>query len=79
MSASESSTGFTIVAREDFSDVTYLLEISHPMMARAARPGQFAIVMEHEHGSFLDGLVTATIQDATPKRSRRGRRGCDGH
>ena len=28
-----------IVTREDFSDVTYSLEIHHPMMARAARPG----------------------------------------
>ena len=27
---------FEIVAREDFSDVTYLLEIRHPLMARAA-------------------------------------------
>ncbi|MBI4203649.1 MAG: sulfide/dihydroorotate dehydrogenase-like FAD/NAD-binding protein, partial [Betaproteobacteria bacterium] len=39
------SSAFKIVAREDFSDVTYLLEIQHPLMARAARPGQFVIVM----------------------------------
>ena len=30
---------FEIVRREDFSDVTYLLEVRHPMMACAARPG----------------------------------------
>ena len=28
-----------IVARRDFSDLTYLLEIRHPMLARASRPG----------------------------------------
>jgi len=32
---------FEIVAREDFSDVTYLLEVRHPLMAKAARAGQF--------------------------------------
>ena len=36
---------FEIVRREDFSDVTYLLEVRHPLMAQAARPGQFVIVM----------------------------------
>ncbi len=46
-------TGFRIVAREDFSDVTYMLEILHPMMAKAAKPGQFVIVMEHEHGERI--------------------------
>jgi len=30
---------FEIVRREDFSDVTYLLEVFHPQMARAAKPG----------------------------------------
>ena len=44
---------FEIVAREDFSDVTYLLEIRHPLMAKAARPGQFVIVMLHEHGERI--------------------------
>jgi len=39
-----------IVARQDFSDVTYLLEVEHPMMARAAKPGQFVIVMGWFHG-----------------------------
>ena len=44
---------FEIVAREDFSDVTYMLEIRHPQMANAAQPGQFVIVMEHEHGERI--------------------------
>ena len=42
-----------IVSREDFSDVTYLLEIHHPLMAKAARPGQFVIIMSHEHGERI--------------------------
>ena len=52
MKANESS-GFEIVTREDFSDVTYLLEIRHPLMAKAAHPGQFVIVMSHEHGERI--------------------------
>lgn len=67
-----SSDGFEIVTREDYSDVTYMLEIRHPMMARAARPGQFVIVMEHERGERIPltiadfdrerGTVTLVIQ-----------------
>jgi len=63
---------FEIVSREDFSDVTYLLEIHHPLMAKAARPGQFVIVMEHEHGERIPltladfdtdkGTVTLVVQ-----------------
>jgi NAD(P)H-flavin reductase len=65
-------SGFEIVAREDFSDVTYLLEIRHPLMARAARAGQFVIVMAHEHGERIPltiadfdrdkGTITLVIQ-----------------
>ena len=44
---------FEIVTRQDFSDVTYLLEVRHPLMAKAAKPGQFVIVMEHEHGERI--------------------------
>ena len=58
------SSAFEIVAREDFSDVTYLLEIRHPMMARAARAGQFVIVMGHEHGE----RIPLTIADFDRKR-----------
>ena len=53
-----------IVTREDYSDVTYSLEIHHPMMARAARPGQFVIVMSHEHGE----RIPLTIADFDVQR-----------
>ncbi len=63
---------FEIVAREDFSDVTYLLEIRHPLMAKAARPGQFVIAMLTEHGERIPltiadfdrakGTITLVIQ-----------------
>lgn len=64
--------GFKILAREDFSDVTYSLVIYHPLMARAARPGQFVIVMSHESGERIpltiadfdraNGTVTLVVQ-----------------
>lgn len=63
---------FLIVAREDYSDVTYMLEVRHPMMAKAARPGQFVIVMSHEKGERIPltiadfdlqrGTITLVIQ-----------------
>ena len=63
---------FKILTRQDFSDVTYLLEIEHPQLAKAAKPGQFVIVMEHEHGERIPltiadfdrakGTVTLVIQ-----------------
>jgi NAD(P)H-flavin reductase len=65
-------SGFEIVAREDFSDVTFLLEIRHPLLARAAQPGQFVIVMSHAHGERIPltiadfdrtrGTITLVIQ-----------------
>ena len=65
-------SAFRIVAREEFSDVTYLLEIEHPMMAAAAKAGQFVIVMPHEHGERIPltladfdrtrGTITLVIQ-----------------
>ena len=79
------SAGFEIVAREDFSDVTYLLEIRHPLMARAAKPGQFVIVMSHEHGERIPltiadfdrakGTVTLVIQ-AVGKTTREMQQNC---
>ena len=45
MNSTTAGPGFEIVARQDFSDVTFLLEVRHPMLAKAARPGQFVIVM----------------------------------
>jgi sulfide dehydrogenase subunit beta len=63
---------YEIVAREDFSDATYLLEVRHPQMAKAARPGQFVIVMAHAHGERVPltladfdrdkGTITLVIQ-----------------
>lgn len=65
-------TRFEIVAREDYSDVTYMLEIHHPLMARAAQPGQFVIVMSHPKGERIPltiadfdrekGTITLVIQ-----------------
>ena len=58
------SAPFQIVRREDFSDVTYLLEILHPRMARAAKPGQFVIVMAHDRGE----RIPLTLADFDPER-----------
>jgi NAD(P)H-flavin reductase len=76
---------FEIVAREDFSDVTYLLEVRHPLMAKAARPGQFVIVMSHPHGERIPltladydrdkGTITLVIQ-AVGKTTREMQRDC---
>src|SRR5271165_3207505 len=80
-----SQSVFEIVAREDFSDVTYLLEVRHPLMARAARPGQFVIVMSHEHGERIPltiadfdrvaGTVTLVVQ-AVGKTTREMQQTC---
>ena len=76
---------FDIVRREDFSDITYLLEVRHPLMASAARPGQFVIVMLHEHGERIPltiadydrerGTVTLVIQ-AVGKTTREMQQQC---
>ena len=65
-------SNFEIVTREDFSDVTYLLEVRHPLMAKAAKPGQFVIVMLSEQGERIPltiadfdrakGTITLVIQ-----------------
>jgi NAD(P)H-flavin reductase len=85
MNSSTGGSGFEIVARRDFSDVTFLLEIRHPMLAKAARPGQFVIVMPHEHGERIPltiadfdrdkGTVTLVIQ-AVGKTTREMQRDC---
>lgn len=72
MAQSGAAARFEVVAREDFSDVTFLLEVRHPMMARAAKAGQFVIVMDHEHGERIPltiadfdrvaGTITLVIQ-----------------
>ncbi len=66
------STRFEIVAREDYSDVTFMLEVNHPLMAKAAKPGQFVIVMSHPEGERIPltiadfdsekGTITLVIQ-----------------
>ncbi|TAK40317.1 MAG: sulfide/dihydroorotate dehydrogenase-like FAD/NAD-binding protein [Betaproteobacteria bacterium] len=76
---------FEIVTRQDFSDVTYLLEVRHPLMAKAARPGQFVIVMAHEHGERIPltiadydrerGTITLVIQ-AVGKTTREMQQAC---
>jgi NAD(P)H-flavin reductase len=72
MPNTEIAAGFEIVRREDFSPVTYLLAVRHPMMARAAQPGQFVIVMSHAEGERIpltiadfdadEGTITLVIQ-----------------
>ena len=76
---------YEVVAREDYSDVTYMLEVRHPQMARAARPGQFVIVMTHEHGERIPltiadfdrarGTVTLVVQ-AVGKTTREMQQSC---
>ncbi len=76
---------FEIVTRTDFSDVTFLLEIRHPLLAKAARPGQFVIVMAHEHGERIpltladfdrdEGTITLVIQ-AVGKTTREMQLNC---
>jgi NAD(P)H-flavin reductase len=79
------SPPFEIVAREDFSDVTFLLEVSHPRLALAARAGQFVIVMQREEGERIPltiadydrqrGTVTLVIQ-AVGKTTREMQQAC---
>lgn len=64
MAQADAGPAYRIVAREDYSDVTYMLEVAHPMLAKAARPGQFVIVMEHENGE----RIPLTIADFDRKR-----------
>ncbi len=76
---------FEIVTREDFSDVTYLLEVRHPLMAKAAKPGQFVIVMLNESGERIPltiadfdvkkGTITLVIQ-AVGKTTRQMQQEC---
>ena len=84
MSAAQLSD-FEIVAREDLSPATFLLEVRHPMMAKAARAGQFVIVMSHAEGERIPltiadfdrarGTVTLVIQ-AVGKTTREMQQSC---
>ena len=72
MADANKPVGFEIVGREDFSPATYSLVIRHPLMAKAARPGQFVIVMSHESGERIPltiadfdrekGTITLVVQ-----------------
>lgn len=78
-------TGFPIVARHDISDATFILEVLHPLMARAARAGQFVIVMSHAEGERIPltiadfdrelGTVTLVVQ-AVGKTTREMQQTC---
>ncbi len=59
----DDENGFLIVRREDFSDVTFLLEVEAPMLARAAEPGQFVIVILHEFGERIPLTIADFDQD----------------
>jgi NAD(P)H-flavin reductase len=77
--------GFPIVDRRDFSDVTYLLQVHHPQMARAARPGQFVIVMARPESERIPltiadfdrnaGTITLVVQ-AVGKTTKDMQRTC---
>jgi len=81
----ERSRRFEIVARQDFSETTFLLEIRHTLLARAARAGQFVIVMAGAEGERIPltiadfdrerGTVTLVIQ-AVGKTTRQMQREC---
>ena len=83
--SADTTRGFEIVAREDFSDTTYLLRVHHPRLARAARPGQFVIIMSHGQGERVpltladfdgqDGTITLVIQ-AVGKTTREMQQTC---
>ena len=85
MAESYQGANFRILAREDFSDVTYSLVIHHPLMARAAQPGQFVIVMSHESGERIPltiadfdrekGTVTLVVQ-AVGKSTKEMQQSC---
>jgi NAD(P)H-flavin reductase len=78
-------TEYPIVDRQDFSNVVFLLEIAHPMMAKAAQPGQFVIVMPTETGERIPltiadfdrerGTITLVIQ-AVGKTTKQMQREC---
>jgi NAD(P)H-flavin reductase len=76
---------YKILAREDFSDVTFLLEVHFPMLAKAAKPGQFVIVMVHADGERIPltiadfstdrGTITLVVQ-AVGKTTREMQQAC---
>ena len=85
MAETVQESNFEIVKREDFSEATYMLEVLHPQLARAAKPGQFVIVMAHAQGERIPltiadfdrqrGTITLVIQ-AVGKTTRQMQRDC---
>src|SRR5512138_117453 len=85
MQQAAQGAGHEIVARQDFSDVTFLLEVRHPLLAKAARPGQFVIVMAQARGERIPltiadfdrtrGTITLVIQ-AVGKTTREMQQTC---
>lgn len=77
---------FQVTRRQDFSDVTFLLEIHHPRLARAAEAGQFVLVLSHDHGERIPltiadfdrdaGTFTLVVQ-AVGKTTREMQQRCD--
>jgi NAD(P)H-flavin reductase len=76
---------YEILAREEFSESTFLLEVQHPLLAKAANPGQFVIVMVRADGeripltiadySVARGTITLVIQ-AVGKTTRDIQQNC---
>jgi NAD(P)H-flavin reductase len=76
---------YEILAREEFSESTFLLEVQHPLLAKAANPGQFVIVMVRADGeripltiadySVARGTITLVIQ-AVGKTTRDMQQNC---
>jgi NAD(P)H-flavin reductase len=85
MPDANTSVDFEIVGREDFSPATYSLVIHHPLMARAAQPGQFVIVMSHQSGERIpltiadfdrdQGTITLVVQ-AVGKTTKEMQQSC---
>ena len=74
---------YQVVRREDLSDQTFLLELWHPELARAAKPGQFVIITSQPEGERIPltiadfdrerGTVTLVVQ-AVGKTTRQMQR-----
>jgi sulfide dehydrogenase subunit beta len=85
MAEASQADGFEIIGRQDFSDVTYALVVRYPLMAKAAQPGQFVIVMSHAEGERIPltiadfdrnaGTVTLVVQ-AVGKTTKEMQRTC---
>ena len=84
MNSTSAGPGYEIVARQDFSDVTYLLEVRHPMLAKAARPASSSSSCRTSTASAsrspsptstATGTITLVIQ-AVGKTTREMQRDC---